>query len=139
MEKFNVFFRDTFMGTIGYDKENDIYKFVKSDAERLFPPDFSSNPFTGTPKENITEEDAREFVVDRVFPENRQLLDWILEILEIGAWNPWEIFVKCSGCHATDHYWIDSYGVTAFSNRARRLDEFKYRERKSTHPELFLF
>lgn len=139
MEKFNVFYKDTFMGTIGYDKENDIYKFVKSDAKKLLPPEFSSNPFLGIPKDNITEADAREFVVDRVFPKERQLLDLILEALDLGCWNPWEIFVRCSGCCVTDSYWIDSYEVTEYSNRLRRLDGFRTRERKSTHPELFLF
>lgn len=139
MEKFNVFYKEIFVGTIGYDRSNDIYKFVKSDAQRFMPPEFSSNPFLGIPKDNITEADAREFIVDRVFPKERQALEVILDFLDLGCWDPWEIFVRCSGLHATDSYWIDSYEVTEYNNRIRRLDGFKDRKRESTHPEMFLF
>lgn len=138
MERFNLFYEDTLLGTIGYDKKSGIYSFIKSDEKSNFPPEFSEDIFKGYPKEFITSDDVKEFVVERVFPDNRQALDVYLDILDLGAWDPWEIFVRCSGLFATDRYWIDSYEVTKFDERVRRLDGFKDRERKCTHPELLM-
>ena len=114
MENYKLYFRDKYLGIIGYDTKNAKYSFEKSDATKDFPPTFSKDILKGTPKDVITDEDVRTFVENRVTPKERQYLDLYLETLGLNYYDEWEIFKRLSGMFSTYPYWINSYGAKDF-------------------------
>lgn len=122
METFNFYFDDEFLGIIGYDKNKEEYMFKPVNKEAEFPPEFSTEPFSRKAKEVITSDIVREFIEDRIVPEDRQLLNRVLEGLELNYYDPWEVFVRTSGMMHHDYYWIDSYGMNNASQHVRRTN-----------------
>ena len=114
MESYKLFYRNKYLGNINYDEVADKFSFDKSDATTDFPARFSTDIIKGTPKDNITDEDIRDFIENRVVPKNRQYLDLYLSLIGLNYYDEWEIFKRLSGMFSTDPYWINSYGAKDF-------------------------
>ncbi|HBF3532452.1 TPA: hypothetical protein KOD12_000594 [Clostridioides difficile] len=63
------------------------------------------------------DKNIRDFIGDRVMPEERHGLNSILEGLGLDFYDPWEICKKCHGCSHEDYWWLKKEG-----------DNFNWRE-----------
>lgn len=55
----------------------------------------------------FTGRDVDRFINDRVFPSNRQTIDGILKSLGMTEYDALEIFLKTSGKHVNDPFYIE--------------------------------
>lgn len=126
MEKFKLYNRNSYLGLIGYDKDTDEYTFIKSNANEGFPPVFAEDPFTLSPKSNITSEDVKDFIEHRIPQSNNLGIKDFLDNIKVHDYYIWEIFIKTNGMTYSDDYWIDSNGVKSFDEHLRNTGELKY-------------
>lgn len=133
METFNFYFDNEFLVIIGYDKSKEEYMFNPVDKEAEFPPEFSTELFSRKAKEIITSDMVKDFIEDRIVPEDRQLLNRVLEGLGLNYYDPWEVFVRTSGMMHHDYYWIDSYGMNNASQHVRRTNRLPIWNGKERH------
>lgn len=126
MESYKLYNKDLYLGTITYDKPNDKYYFEKSTASTGYPAPICKDIISGECKEIVGDKDVREFIEDRVLPEDRQAIDEFLFPLDMLVWDAWELFVKTSGMTMIDMFWIDSYGAKSYKDHCRETGKLPY-------------
>lgn len=108
-EGYILFYMNKPLGRVSYDKHNDTYNFTltaKSDYINLLPLLFRREP-NGV---SFTSNSIKEFIEDRVIPEDRQTIDWELKQLGLAYYDLWSLFLMSRGMSHDDYYWIGREG-----------------------------
>ncbi|MDI0267302.1 hypothetical protein QIW52_15055 [Clostridioides difficile] len=108
LDKYTLMFKDIPIGDFIYNEDEDKFSFKLYDTVNninYLPPllyDYTDLRLDYQPNDK----NIRDFIGDRVMPEERHGLNSILEGLGLDFYDPWEICKKCHGCSHEDYWWL---------------------------------